>query len=436
MGNIRESLKRFAPRPARDVFIAARAKFEAPPWEQIVLHDYELVPDSAAEGRVSLVLPTLSSKAIFGGIATGVDLLFASARTLDVRPRLVVDDFGDPTDFSYIESAANRYAFKFDEVEVVSRSARTQPLSVRSSDLFFSFSSWMALNLRGLLFQQANRFPAARPRPLVSIIQEYEPAFFPMSSTYMMLRAALDGRQRTFGIINSEELHRYLRLQGHAFEREFVIPLRMSKSLKRARRRVDAPKEKTILVYGRPNHRRNCFPAVVAGLKAFVHGYPEYRDWRLESAGSSHKAIDLGAGKLLASLGMLPLDQYAHKLESAGVGLSLMASPHPSYPPLEMAHFGVRTITNLFTCKDLSKAHENILSVEDVLPETIADALARQCAAVVADPEGGWRSRSMLPDYLSDDAYPFLPDFVQAIREDADGPVVSPALQSRAFPHA
>ncbi len=436
MGNIRELLKRFAPRAARDAFIAARAKFEAPPWEQVVLHDYELLPDPAREGRLSLVLPTLASKAIFGGVATGVDLLFASARALELRPRLVVDDFGDRTDLFYIESAASRHAFKFDEIEVVSRIARTQPLPVRANDLFFAFSGWMALNLRGLLFQQANRFPVAKPRPLVSIIQEYEPAFFPMSSTYMMLRAAYDGGQRTFGIINSDELHCYLRAQGHIFEREFVIPLRMSKSLKRARRCVDASKEKTILVYGRPNHRRNCFPAVVAGLKAFVHRYPEYRDWRLESAGSSHKAIDLGAGKVLASLGMLPLDQYAHKLESASVGLSLMASPHPSYPPLEMAHFGMRTVTNRFTCKDLSKAHENILSVEDVLPQTIADALARQCAAVVADPEGGWRSRSMLPDYLSDDAYPFLPDFVQAIREDADAPVASPAVQSRAFPRA
>jgi len=28
----------------------------------------------------------------------------------------------------------------------------------------------------------------------------------------------------------------------------------------------------------------------------------------------------------------------------------------------------------------------------------------------------------MLPDYLSDDAYPFLPDLVQALREDAPDP--------------
>lgn len=420
--NIRENLRRFAPRAARDTINAARAKFDGPPPEQIVLHDYELIPDPAPEGRLSLVLPTLSSTAIFGGVATGVDLLFASARALDMRPRLIVDEFRDPTDLSYLKSVASRYAFKSDEIEVISRSASTQPLSVRGKDLFFAFNWWVALNLRGLLSQQASRFPTPRPRPLLYILQEYEPAFYDMSSTHMTARAALDGTQRTFGVVNSEELHRYFRAQGHAFEREFVIPLRLSKSMKRARSSANAPKQKTILVYGRPGIRRNCFSSVVAGLKAFVHDFPEYRDWSLESAGGSHNSIDLGAGKRLVPLGKLSLEHYAHKLESAGVGLSLMASPHPSYPPVEMAHFGVRTVTNTYTCKDLSKAHENILSIGDVLPKTIANALARQCAAVVADPRGGWRSRSMLPDYLSDDAYPFLPDLVQALREDAPDP--------------
>ena len=253
-------------------------------------------------------------------------------------------------------------------------------------------------------------------RPLLYILQEYEPGFFAQSSTHMMARAAFDRGQRTFAMINSEQLRQYLHTLGHVFEREFVIPLRMSKSLKRARREAEAPKEKAILVYGRPTNSRNCFPAVVAGLRAFVQRHPEYGDWKLESAGGSHDAIDLGEGKVLVPLGKLPLDGYAQKLERAGVGLSLMASPHPSYPPLEMAHFGVRTVTNTYACKDLSEAHENIVSISDVLPETIADALARQCAAVVADQQGGWRSRSFLTDYLSDDAYPFLPELVQAVR--------------------
>lgn len=40
------------------------------------------------------------------------------------------------------------------------------------------------------------------------------------------------------------------------------------------------------------------------------------------------------------------LDTYA--------GISLMSSPHPSYPPLEMSVFGIKVITNNYSNKDLS----------------------------------------------------------------------------------
>ena len=101
--------------------------------------------------------------------------------------------------------------------------------------------------------------------------------------------------------------------------------------------------------------------------------------------------------------------------KTTAVGLSLMASPHPSYPPLEMAHFGLRTVTNGYTCKDLSRAHENIVSIPTILPDAIADALAAQCRAFIAEPDAGWRAKSMLPDYLSDEKYPFMGDLVAAL---------------------
>ncbi len=119
---------------------------------------------------------------------------------------------------------------------------------------------------------------------------------------------------------------------------------------------------------------------------------------------------------MLAPLGKLSIEQYAHTLETAAVGLSLMASPHPSYPPLEMAHFGVRTITNSYTCKDLSKVHENIVSLDNIFPEAIATALAEQCRAFLANPAAGWRAKSLTPDYLSDEPFPFMQELAEAVR--------------------
>ena len=41
-----------------------------------------------------------------------------------------------------------------------------------------------------------------------------------------------------------------------------------------------------------------------------------------------------------------------------------MVSPHPSYPPLEMSSFGIKTITNKYENKDISYFNDNIISVD------------------------------------------------------------------------
>jgi hypothetical protein len=111
----------------------------------------------------------------------------------------------------------------------------------------------------------------------------------------------------------------------------------------------------------------------------------------------------------LRSVGKLSLDEYAAMLRGTAVGLSLMASPHPSYPPLEMAHFGVLTITNDYAFKAMASAHDNISALRDIRPESIAAALSAACARFEADPGASARGRSHRPSYLSDDIYPFMP---------------------------
>lgn len=52
-----------------------------------------------------------------------------------------------------------------------------------------------------------------------------------------------------------------------------------------------------------------------------------------------------------------------------------MLSPHPSYPPLDMATAGCVTITNNYADKDLTRRADNIISFDPVTPERLADAL-------------------------------------------------------------
>ena len=165
-----------------------------------------------------------------------------------------------------------------------------------------------------------------------------------------------------------------------------------------------------MLIYGRPSVERNCFPALVRGLKRWVREYPEFADWEVISAGVPHDPVDLGGGRKLTSVGKLSLDEYAQMLLSCSAGVSLMASPHPSYPPLEMAHFGLRTVTNNYFAKDLTAFHPNILSLRSIAETELAATLAEACRQAARPP-----ALCPNPVYMRHEPYPFMDELAAAL---------------------
>ena len=121
-------------------------------------------------------------------------------------------------------------------------------------------------------------------------------------------------------------------------------------------------------------------------------------------------------------MGKLDLDSYGQLLTTSAVGVALMVSPHPSYPPLEMAHLGMRVVTNRFGAKDLSAWHPNITSAPDLSPEGVARAIADACDAYEADPCSGGGRETLRPDYLSDGpAFPFAAEVAALLVAGAAG---------------
>ena len=103
------------------------------------------------------------------------------------------------------------------------------------------------------------------------------------------------------------------------------------------------------------------------------------KEWSIVSAGESFEDIYLGNDVFIKSVGKLTIDQYAKVLMESYAGISLMVSPHPSYPPLEMAAFGVNVITNCYSNKNLENFSEDIRSLQEATPMTIADTLKEIC---------------------------------------------------------
>jgi len=163
------------------------------------------------------------------------------------------------------------------------------------------------------------------------------------------------------------------------------------------------------LIYGRPSVARNGFSLIIESLKRWASLQSNLQEWEVISVGEGHKPIPIGNGKVIRSLGKLSLEDYAELLLRSAIGISLMVSPHPSYPPLEMAHFGLLTITNSYANKNLSCCHENIYSIDCLTPDRIADALLSRTWQFSEDPHAGLRGKSLIPSYCNNaEMFPFV----------------------------
>jgi hypothetical protein len=118
----------------------------------------------------------------------------------------------------------------------------------------------------------------------------------------------------------------------------------------------------------------------------------------------------------LVSFGKVSLDEYSDHLLRSSAGLSLMISPHPSYPPLEMAAFGVRVVTNNFANKNLSPRSPFLNCVDEVTPKRIAQALREQCETF--DTEGlGPIERVVDPFLGGDEEFPFAGELAALLKQ-------------------
>lgn len=413
----RSFLKRNLPPAVKNVFQRVREAVAHPPVDDIVLADYRAQRDDNPTPRLSLVLPLLQKGSDFGGTATGIDifcrlfLALAAARPIDLR--VIVTDVVAETDTAIIITRAAKAGLVItpDQIELV-QSPRAA-IAVRTGEIFMTYNWWVTLNFAEVRNQQAALFGSA-PKPLVWLMQDYEPAFMAFSSAHMLARAAYDTCGPLWGVINSSNLANYIAAVGHHPDRQFVFEPVIVESLRPFLDQVaGSPRQKRVLVYGRPSVERNCFPALVRGLRRWTRDYPEFADWEVISAGVPHDPVDLGGGRKLTSVGKLSLDEYAQMLLSCSAGVSLMASPHPSYPPLEMAHFGLRTVTNSYFCKDLSAFHPNILSVRSIAEADLASALAEACRRSASPPEAFTN-----PEYMRTEPYPFMAELAEALAHE------------------
>ena len=368
--------------------------------------------------RLNLLVPSVNPEDIFGGIATALKFYERLLAETGMDGRIIVLDavtragsVSERFDGYELYELGSEGDAHFSIVNASSRNAADIP--VARGDWFIATSWWSSYCYQseyGVHFSRGD----LEMNPLIYLVQDYEPGFYAWSSNYLLARSTYTSSTPVVAVFNSSELRQYFFERGFRFDSEFSFDPMLNDKLKEMLIQLDGrvAKRRQILVYGRPGTPRNAFELVVESLREFVEACPESSLWEFLSAGEQHPPVPVSNGRYLVSVGKQSLEGYASLLAESDAGISLMASPHPSYPPLEMASFGVKVITNTFVGKDLASFGDSVVSVSNATPHRIGCELARICEGYSAEVSCGCVDARYLSD---EDLFPFLTDMVELL---------------------
>jgi O-antigen biosynthesis protein len=333
--------------------------------------------------RLNVLLPSTATKHLTGGPNTALNIAVRLA-AMEVPVRFISTDAppdNEQGNFTRHVRKLTNIDLDFLKLEIVDASSRQFPFVIGRNDVFLATAWWTAQMAKYAMRQTTHsRF--------VYLIQDYEPLLHPASSEQALAEEtySLDH----IPVINTSLLHEFLstRLIGLYSSQKFaenalVFEPAIDTSLFFAeqRERHRNVERRRLLFYARPNTgRRNLFELGVAALqKLILDEAIDPRGWEFIGMGEAFRPVDLGRNAKLRPAPWLNLEAYAKQMRAADVLLSLMLSPHPSYPPLEMAACGGQIVTTIYankTAKRLAAISPNIIGVPASIDSIAAGLLA------------------------------------------------------------
>jgi O-antigen biosynthesis protein len=334
--------------------------------------------------RLNLMVPTVNPGQTFGGVATALKLFSEWSVLLgpDYDQRIIVTDADiEPQAYaSFADFEARPFAASRDEAGKIIVDANGRQggrLDLRAGDVFIA-TAWWTADIIARLEQVRARLFGGR-RPYVYLIQDDEPYFYGWGSTFALAEETYRRAGDAIVVINAEELFATLTAK-YSFSQAFCLPYELNPQI--SARLRPAPRERLMLIYGRPSVSRNAFEIICAALHIWQQRDPiRASRWSIAFLGEDFETPLLYPVQNAVVAGKVSLDSYADHLSRATLGVSLMLSPHPSYPPLEMAEAGLTVIANNFGVKALEKRFPGIRLLESVAPDAIAREIENAAAA-------------------------------------------------------
>ena len=397
----RNTIKRtsFGPKYS-DAFLEWYWKLKAPPVDRVLIdgagHDavglevsipnyylsppLNFAPDPglALNSRIIVIIPSLRLEHMSGGPNTAL-LLASYLAELGESIAIVSSDapaYGREEQlYSHMGELLGRPVPR-DRIELIDGFDRSVSVPIGAGDIFLATAWWTAQMARNALRHTIHD-------GFIYLIQDFEPILH-SASTFHARALETYGFQH-IPVINTRLLLDHLAHEGsgcYAGEDFVSDALVFNPALDRtqfhpttANRTLDG--KRVLLFYSRPTKaERNLFEIGLSALARVVSAGLLFDDtWEVWGMGEDFKPIPLGNGMMLRSLPWMSFEDYAKRMRESDLLLSLMLSPHPSYPPLEMAACGNMVVTN--SCSVKTEQRLRSISPNILVAEPNADDVAR-----------------------------------------------------------
>ncbi len=329
----------------------------------------------AGRRRLTVVTDSISTGSLYGGVGTALILAALTAQRIDADLRLVTRI--EPADGASVAAVLAvhgiPWAGNIHLLHAPRDAAGGHDVPTASNDLFLTTSWWTTWSARQSL-------PRAR---IAYLLQEDERMFYPFGDDHLRCTETLSDPGLLY-LVNSALLLEHLRHEGlapgaTAFEPSF--PERVYHPA------PAAPGKRRFFFYARPHNVRNLYWRGLEALCAAIEGgVLDPAEWEFHFAGHGAGPLSLPRGARAHFPGPMAWTEYAAFVRQMDLGLSLMYTPHPSYPPLDLAASGAVVVTNRFGAKrDLDRYSPNIICADPDAASLVA--ALRGAAALAADPE-------------------------------------------------
>jgi hypothetical protein len=304
--------------------------------------------------RLNIVTDSISGSSLFSGVATSLILGALIAKEAAAELRIITRIESPERRNFHPVLTANGIDFKgpvtFDFFPI----GRSAPLNVGAGDAFLSTSWWTTTSLCN----------TTSKRSIAYILQEDERMFYPGGDEQLLCEQCLRDND-IFKIINTSLLMQHLITDqiltadssAISFEPAFYSGAFFFDQAARTGHK------KRLAFYARPGHPRNLFHLGLRVLDlAVLDSVIDPDEWDVLFIGTEKRSIRLGERIEPQMLTSLSWKDYAQVIRSVDLGLSLMSTPHPSYPPLDLAASGAVVVSNSYGAKsDLNHVSRNII---------------------------------------------------------------------------